>query len=308
VNCAIVEMNHQSFLMRSPSSRKDRLFKWNKWNKYICHKISAVHFDLIWKYVDNIKAARIPYDWKYQFLLWISSLGFVATSSLNIFHIRHGDVLNSDQDSSPVTRWCQPSRWAAHRNGNMALVCSFRFERKPSVHRSGTWRKWNDLEPINRSKCLSTVAWLTRSISAIDQLVRKKICSISPEFWHQDHPEEVSTANFVMEVLTTEPSLSNPESNRSEFVCLFIKLCRKSGCNLVGAGSPVPEKSDDHSLIILHDKLPLMDFDLQSGKIFYRERHSEIKFAWILGLAHFGLKNMVIHIRLLQCSRISLWE
>jgi hypothetical protein len=30
VKCAIVEINHQSFLIRRASSRKDRLFEWNK--------------------------------------------------------------------------------------------------------------------------------------------------------------------------------------------------------------------------------------------------------------------------------------
>jgi hypothetical protein len=45
--------------MRRPSSRKDRLFERNK---YICHKIDAAHFSMIWEYVDNIEAAGIPYD------------------------------------------------------------------------------------------------------------------------------------------------------------------------------------------------------------------------------------------------------
>jgi hypothetical protein len=55
-----------SFLMRRPSSRKDRLFDWSK---YICHKVGAVHFDIIWKSVDNVEAARILYDCQYEFLL-----------------------------------------------------------------------------------------------------------------------------------------------------------------------------------------------------------------------------------------------
>jgi hypothetical protein len=44
VNKAIVEMNHKLFFMRRLSSRKDRLFERNK---YICHKIGAVHFGMI---------------------------------------------------------------------------------------------------------------------------------------------------------------------------------------------------------------------------------------------------------------------
>jgi hypothetical protein len=27
----------------------------------------AVHFDIIWESVDNIEAARIPYDYKHEF-------------------------------------------------------------------------------------------------------------------------------------------------------------------------------------------------------------------------------------------------
>jgi hypothetical protein len=57
-------MNHKSFLMRRPSSRKDRLFEWNK---YICHKIGAVHFGIIWESVHNIEAVRILYDYKHDF-------------------------------------------------------------------------------------------------------------------------------------------------------------------------------------------------------------------------------------------------
>jgi hypothetical protein len=68
------------------------------------------------------------------------------------------------------------------------------------------------------------------------------------------------SANFVMEVLTTEPYLSNPESNRLKFVCMFTELCLKSGCNSAGFGSLVPEKSDDHSLIIIHRKRTLNEF------------------------------------------------
>jgi hypothetical protein len=59
-------MNHKLFLMRRLSSTKDRLFEWSK---YICHKVGAVHFGIIWKSVDKIEAARIPGDYKHEFLL-----------------------------------------------------------------------------------------------------------------------------------------------------------------------------------------------------------------------------------------------
>jgi hypothetical protein len=64
-----------------------------------------------------------------------------------------------------------------------------------------------------------------------------------------------------MDVLTTEPCLSNLESNCSKFVGMFIKLCLKSGCNLVGVDSFVPEKSNDHFLIILYHKQILNEFE-----------------------------------------------
>jgi hypothetical protein len=40
VNWTIVNMNHKSFLIRRPSSRKDCLFEWSK---YVCNKVGAVH-------------------------------------------------------------------------------------------------------------------------------------------------------------------------------------------------------------------------------------------------------------------------
>jgi hypothetical protein len=59
-------MNYQSFSMRRSSSRKGRLFEWNK---YICYKIGVVYFGIICESIDNIEAARIPYDCKHEFLL-----------------------------------------------------------------------------------------------------------------------------------------------------------------------------------------------------------------------------------------------
>jgi hypothetical protein len=64
MNWVNIKMNHKSFLMRRPSSRKDRLFKWNE---YICHKIVAVLFGIIWESVDNIRVTRILYDCRHKF-------------------------------------------------------------------------------------------------------------------------------------------------------------------------------------------------------------------------------------------------
>jgi hypothetical protein len=59
VNRAIVDRNHQSFFMRCPFARKNHLFEVNK---YICHEIIAIHFNIVWKSVDNIEPSRIPYN------------------------------------------------------------------------------------------------------------------------------------------------------------------------------------------------------------------------------------------------------
>jgi hypothetical protein len=84
-----------------PFSRKDCLFK----TTYdLCHKIVFFRFGIIWELVDNMEAVRVPYDCKHEFLLWISCLGFVITSSLDRVHMQRGDVSKENHDSSLVTR------------------------------------------------------------------------------------------------------------------------------------------------------------------------------------------------------------
>jgi hypothetical protein len=63
-------------------------------------------------------------------------------------------------------------------------------------------------------------------------------------------------------------NLGNPESNRSKFVGMFIKLCLESGCNLVGVDSAVREKSNDHFLIILYHKQIFNEFSCPEWKKF----------------------------------------
>jgi hypothetical protein len=63
-----------------------------------------------------------------------------------------------------------------------------------------------------------------------------------------------------MEVLTTEPHLTNLESSSSEFIVMLAKLCLKSGDNFMGGDSLVREKSHDHPLIRLHHKRTLNGF------------------------------------------------
>jgi hypothetical protein len=61
-----------------------------------------------------------------------------------------------------------------------------------------------------------------------------------------------SGANFIMEVLMTEPYLCNPELNCSKCITMFSTLCLKSLSHVKTIDSFVPEKIDDLSLIMLH--------------------------------------------------------
>jgi hypothetical protein len=45
--------------------------------------------------VDNVEAAPIRHDCEYEFLLWMSDLGFVITSSLARVNMRRSDVLKT---------------------------------------------------------------------------------------------------------------------------------------------------------------------------------------------------------------------
>jgi hypothetical protein len=50
------------------------------------------------------------------------------------------------------------------------------------------------------------------------------------------------------------PYLYNPESDFSKLIEMFGKLFLESVCNLARIRSIVPEKFDDHCLIIFHPK------------------------------------------------------
>jgi hypothetical protein len=89
VNRAIVDRNHQSFFVRCPSSRKDHLFEENK---YICHKIIAIHFSIIWKSVDNIEPSRIPYNREHKLF------------ALNLLSRFYGHIIS--RQSLHPTWWC----------------------------------------------------------------------------------------------------------------------------------------------------------------------------------------------------------
>jgi hypothetical protein len=57
-------------------------------------------------------------------------------------------------------------------------------------------------------------------------------------------------ANFILEVLATEPYLCNPELNRSKLINMLTKLCLQSVCNVASIGSLIEDKFDNHALII----------------------------------------------------------
>jgi hypothetical protein len=112
----------------------------------MCHKVLAVHFGIILKFVDNIEAARVPHDGEHEFWLWMSGLGFMIASSLTKVHIRRGNVLKKYHDSSLATNYCHPSRSAAYKKRNIAFAYSFRFSHNLSVNTCRTQCKWNNLK------------------------------------------------------------------------------------------------------------------------------------------------------------------
>jgi hypothetical protein len=57
-----------------------------------------------------------------------------------------------------------------------------------------------------------------------------------------------------MQVLTAAPYLCNPELDCSKLISMFNKLYLQFSYNLAGISSLVPEKFDDHSLIIVNLK------------------------------------------------------
>jgi hypothetical protein len=114
-----------------------------------------------------------------------------------------------------------------------------------------------------------------------------------------------SSANFVMEVLTTEIYLSNPESNCSKFVGIFTRPCLKYGWYLVGFDLFVPEKSHDHSLIIFHHKRTLNGFWHPGWKDHFLE--SDTVKSNLICLAFRKLHTVVIYCYEGQALHLSAW-
>jgi hypothetical protein len=65
------------------------------------------------------------------------------------------------------------------------------------------------------------------------------------------------------------PYLCNPELDCLKLISMFSKLFLQSDCNLAGIDSLVPEKFDNHSLIIFDPKVTLTDCKVQTGKIIF---------------------------------------
>jgi hypothetical protein len=235
VNWAIVEMNYKSFLMRRPSSRKDRLFEWSN---HICPKLCAVHFDIIWKSVNNMEAARIPYDCKHAFFaLYIKSpfCGHIIS-----WQSPHPTRWYIDEKPGLITRHkMMPAITLGSIQERQYRSCMlFPFWRKSSANRRSTQRKWNDLKPIDTWKMLEYCCVTSmQSFSSWTSRFERRFIQYRPNFGIKIIERRSSTATFVMDISTRESYLSNPESNRSKFVDMFMKLCLKSGCDLVDVDS-----------------------------------------------------------------------
>jgi hypothetical protein len=59
VNREVVDINHRSFLMHPLLRGK---IACSSELKIFVYKIIAVHFDIIWELVDNMKVVGVPYD------------------------------------------------------------------------------------------------------------------------------------------------------------------------------------------------------------------------------------------------------
>jgi hypothetical protein len=78
---------------------------------------------------------------------------------------------------------------------------------------------------------------------------------------HQDHQKEAFPCGFHHRVFTIARYLANPELDRSKCISFLTKLCLKPLFHVMGIGSFIMAKSDDHSLIILHSEGLVHVFD-----------------------------------------------
>jgi hypothetical protein len=102
-------------------------------------------------------------------LLSIPCFCFVITSSLDKVHMRRGDISRRNCDLLLATKWCQPSRSAACKKGNMICAYYIHFWHNPIVNLCGISYKWNDMKPMNSWKRCKTIARPTERVSSIDR-------------------------------------------------------------------------------------------------------------------------------------------
>jgi hypothetical protein len=91
-----------------------------------------------------------------------------------------------------------------------------------------------------------------------------------------------SGANFIMQILTTEPYFCNPELNRSKLISMFTKLCLKFVCSLSAMSrASAPSFRRNLMITLWSSSIPnvlLTDFKVQAGKIIFKKLHSRIRF------------------------------
>jgi hypothetical protein len=84
---AVIQVKGWPFRMEPSSGWEHLLFKSRK-NIYT--EMVTLYCCASQEFIDNMESKCIPYHCKHGFFVWMSRLGFVATSSLVKFHIRHG--------------------------------------------------------------------------------------------------------------------------------------------------------------------------------------------------------------------------
>jgi hypothetical protein len=191
----------------------------------MCDKVGVVHFDIIWKPVDNIEPSRIPHNRKPT----LFALNLLSRLCGHIISRQSPHPLwwriKENQDSSPVTRCCQPSFWAARKCGNIAIASSFRFARKSSVNRCGTSCRWRVLNLIDWCKWWKTVVCNKESLSNWKCRFKRRIFSYCQDFYTDIIECRSSSSNFIVWAFPTMPYLTNPMLYRSECIAGITKLC-----------------------------------------------------------------------------------
>jgi hypothetical protein len=131
-----------------------------------------------------------------NFLLWICCLDFGATSSLDRVHSRRDNVSKKNHDSSPVTKWCQPSRSTTCKNGNIFFAYSFHL-----------WKNYCSTDVAPNTKGTIWIQWIHANAATLpiacfavsqrsNEMIQMAISLKFPKFCCQDHLEEVVRCEF----------------------------------------------------------------------------------------------------------------